>query len=75
MSKIELGNFITLRRQDLGLRQEDAAEMAGITTKTLYSIERGRGNPSLDSLSKLLNVLGLTISLTIRTTGDEGTRF
>lgn len=71
MNRDELGSFIALRRQDLGLRQEDVAEMAGLTAKTLYTIERGKGNPSLHSLEKLLDVLGLSINLTIKMTGNE----
>lgn len=72
MNKSEMGSFIALRRQDLGLRQEDVAEMAGITAKTLYTIERGKGNPSLDSLEKLMEVLGLTIKLAVKMSEDEG---
>lgn len=71
MTRDELGNFIALRRQQLGLRQQDTAEMAGITAKTLYTIEHGIGNPSMASLEKLLDVLGLTIELTIKMTGRE----
>lgn len=73
MNRDELGNFLAIRRQDLGLRQEDVAQMAGITSKTLYTIERGRGNPSFDSFEKLLEVLGLSINLTIKMTGNERT--
>lgn len=73
MNRNELGNFLAIRRQDLGLRQEDVAQMAGITSKTLYTIERGRGNPSFDSFEKLLEVLGLSINLTIKMTGNERT--
>jgi transcriptional regulator with XRE-family HTH domain len=71
MDRHELGSFLAIRRQDLGLRQEDVAQMAGITPKTLYTIERGKGNPSLDSFEKLLEVLGLSINLNIKMTGNE----
>lgn len=73
MNRYELGNFLAVRRQDLGLRQEDVAQMAGITSKTLYTIEHGKGNPSLDSFEKLLEVLGLSFNLTIKMTGNERT--
>jgi transcriptional regulator with XRE-family HTH domain len=71
MDRHELGSFLAIRRQDLGLRQEDVAQMAGITPKTLYTIERGMGNPSLNSFEKLLEVLGLSINLNIKMTGNE----
>lgn len=73
MDRGELGSFLAIRRQDLVLRQEDVAQMAGITSKTLYTIERGKGNTSLDSFEKLLDVLGLSINLTIKMTGNERT--
>lgn len=73
MSRDELGSFLAIRRQDLGLRQEDVAQMAGITAKTLYTIEHGKGNPSLGSFEKLLEVLGLSINMTIKMTGNERT--
>ncbi|KQS30742.1 helix-turn-helix domain-containing protein [Dyadobacter sp. Leaf189] len=74
MNRVELGRSIAARRQDLGLKQEDAAEMANLTAKTLYTIERGKGNPSLASLEKLLDVLGMTLHIAIRSTDDEGAR-
>lgn len=66
MNKIELGNIIQKRRKALDLKQEDLAEMASITSKTIYLVESGKGNPAIDSLQKLLEVLGLEISVQIR---------
>ncbi len=66
MNKEEIADYITTRRQLLALNQEDVAAMAGITAKTIYMIESGKGNPSLETLQKLLTVLGLTIQLNIK---------
>ncbi|WP_109671900.1 helix-turn-helix domain-containing protein [Dyadobacter jejuensis] len=66
MNKEEIAHYITTRRQLLALNQEDVAAMAGITAKTIYMIESGKGNPSLETLQKLLTVLGLTIQLKIK---------
>lgn len=66
MNRIEIGQIIQQRRVGLSLNQEDLAEMTGITTKTIYSIENGKGNPSLSTLSKLLEVLGLDITVQVK---------
>lgn len=68
MNKDELGNAIRKRRAFLSLMQEDVAEMGGVTSKTIYLIERGKGNPSLETLQKILTVLGLEIRIQIRQT-------
>jgi DNA-binding XRE family transcriptional regulator len=66
MNAIEIGHIIQNRRNILAIRQEDLAEMAGITSKTIYLIESGNGNPSLDTLNKLLEILGLEISVDVK---------
>ena len=66
MNKIEIGHLIQNRRCTLSIKQEDLAEMTGITSKTIYLIESGNGNPSIDTLNKLLETLGLEISLDIK---------
>ena len=66
MNKIEIGHIVQNRRSALSLNQEDLAEMTGITSKTIYLIESGNGNPSIDTLNKLLETLGLEISIDIK---------
>jgi transcriptional regulator with XRE-family HTH domain len=66
MNKKELGKTIQTRREYLSLKQEDVAEMTGITSKTIYLIESGKGNPSIDTLTKLVDVLGLEMSIGIK---------
>lgn len=66
MNKIEIGHIVQNRRSALSIKQEDLAEMTGITSKTIYLIESGNGNPSIDTLNKLLETLGLEISIDIK---------
>ncbi|MFM2359773.1 MAG: hypothetical protein RLY16_1766 [Bacteroidota bacterium] len=66
MNKVEIGHIIQKRRNSLSLKQEDLAEMTGITTKTIYLIESGNGNPSFDTLHKLLDTLGLEIVVDVK---------
>ena len=67
VTKQEIGHIVLKRRQDLSLKQEDLSELTGITSKTIYLIENGTGNPSLETLEKIASVLGLAINLQIRT--------
>ncbi len=62
----EIGNAIRFRREFLGLRQEDLAEMSGITAKTIYLIETGTGNTSIETLEKLARVLGMELILLVK---------
>lgn len=68
MTKTEIGQIIQKRRDSLSLNQGDLAEMTGITSKTIYLIENGKGNPSVDTLKKLLAVLGMDLFIDIKKT-------
>jgi len=58
-----IGARLKARRKMLGIRQEDLAALAGIAVHTLSNIESGKGNPSLNVLELLLDVLGLRVSI------------
>ncbi len=49
------------RRKELGIDQQTLADLSGIGINTLVAIERGVGNPSLDTLQKVTECLGLKI--------------
>lgn len=59
----EIGKRIARRRKELGLRQVQVCERAGINDKYLSCIERATSIPSLDVLMKL--------ALALDTTPDE----
>ena len=48
------------------MRQEDVAEMSGVTARTIYSIEEGTGNPSYNTLNKLCGTLGFELQIEIK---------
>lgn len=54
------------RRKILDLSQNDLAEMAGVSLATIKDIERGTGNPSLSTVSRIVDVLGMEITYTIK---------
>lgn len=57
----ELGAELQRARKQNGLTQEQLADLAGISERTLRSIERGAGNPSIEAVLSVADVLGLRI--------------
>ena len=66
MGVVTIGKTIRQRRKELRITQPHLAELATVSVNTLYKVERGQGNPSLDVLTKLAEVLGLELTLTVR---------
>jgi y4mF family transcriptional regulator len=65
-SALRLGNKIRQRRELLGLLQPQLATLSGISTRTIQLVERGKGNPSLDTLLRLADPLGLQLELVLK---------
>lgn len=65
MLSAHLGETIKKRRKELGITQPHLAELAGVSTNTLYKLERGQSNPSVEVLNKLVEVLGMEIKLEV----------
>lgn len=61
-----IGETIKNRRRELNITQPHLAELAKVSTNTIYKIERGQGNPSLEVLDKLVEVLGMEIILKVK---------
>lgn len=56
------------RREILSLTQQDLAEMSQVGLATIKDIERGKGNPALNTVKRILDVLGIEIEYRIRQT-------
>ncbi|HRI29366.1 MAG TPA: helix-turn-helix domain-containing protein [Chitinophagales bacterium] len=61
-----LGQTIKMRRKELNITQPHLAELAQLSVNTLYKLEKGQGNPSLDVLNKLAEVLGMELKLEVK---------
>lgn len=66
----QIGETIRKRRKELSVTQPHLAELAGVNTNTLYKLERGQGNPSLEVLNKLAEVLGMELTLGVKRNGE-----
>lgn len=56
-----MDNSVRELRTGLGLRQEDLADVVGVSRQTIISIENGRYNPSLELAWRLSRALGVSI--------------
>ncbi len=63
-----LNDTIKERRAQLKISQNDLAEMAGVSLATVKDIERGMGNPSIQTVEKILSVLGMEVVYRLRQT-------
>ncbi|MEN9443239.1 MAG: hypothetical protein RIS47_129 [Bacteroidota bacterium] len=57
---------IKARRKSLQVTQESLAQLSGVGLRTLKQFESGKGNPTLQTLQKIADVLGFEVSLTIK---------
>jgi ribosome-binding protein aMBF1 (putative translation factor) len=62
-AKREFGYAVLRHRLDLGLSQRELAERVRTSQNRIYLIENGEANPTLDSLTRLAAVLGLTLEV------------
>lgn len=61
--------LIKERRNLLGLTQQDLADYTGLSLRIIKSIESGKGNPSIGTLGKIAEVLGLEIEMRVKVSG------
>ena len=62
----EIGTSIRKRRQSLSINQTELSELAGIGINTLVAIERGQGNPKIETLLSVADTLGLQIEIRLK---------
>lgn len=62
----ELVVTLKQRREVLGVTQEQLAELSGVGLRTLKALESKKSNPTLETLSKLADVLGMELKLVVK---------
>ena len=65
---MDIGLVIKERRALLGISQQDLSDYSGIGISTVKDLERGVGNPTLHTLQKILDVVGMEMVLQVRQT-------
>ncbi len=62
----EVIQSIKERREILKVTQEALAELSGVGLRTLKQFESGKGNPTLHTLQKLADVLGMEVCVQVK---------
>lgn len=62
---LELGEKIRARRELLGLLQSQLAAITKVSIRTIQMIESGKGNPSIETILKLIHPIGLRLELMV----------
>lgn len=66
MHFVELVKSVKERREMLRVSQETLADVSGVGLRTLKQFESGKGNPTLLTVQKLADALGMEICLQVK---------
>ena len=59
------------RRESLQVKQENIEELSEVGLRTLKQFESGKGNPTLATLQKLADALGMEVVLRVKDLSTE----
>ena len=63
---MKYGYLIKERRAELGLTQQDLSDYTGLSVRIIKSVESEKGNPSLSTLERIAEILGLEIVIKVK---------
>lgn len=58
-----LASEVRTRRRHLRLRQDEVADLAGVSERFVYALESGKPSVQLDKVISVLNALGLHLEV------------
>ena len=70
----EVGVTVREQRERIGLRQDELALAAGVSTRVVHQIEHGKPTSRIDSILAVLDALGLTLEIAKQTRERESRR-
>ena len=63
---MHFGDIIRERRKSLHVTQDTLADVSGVALRTVKQLELKQGNPRLDTLERIANVLGMELILQVK---------
>lgn len=63
---MKYGDLIKERRAVLRLTQQDLSDYTGLSLRIIKSVESEKGNPSLNTMEKIADVLGLELIMRVK---------
>jgi HTH-type transcriptional regulator / antitoxin HipB len=61
-----LGDRLRGRRRDLGLSQQEVADLANVAVRSVHAAEHGKPTLRLDTLIHICDALGLELRIVLR---------
>ena len=71
MHSQHLIDTIKTRRDNLDVTQDVLADLSGVGLRTLKQFESGKGNPTLETLNKLGNALGMELTFVVKEVNNK----
>ena len=65
LTNIKIGKIIKKRRQELNLGLKDLQDYSGVNYASISDIENGKANPTIKTVEKLLDALGMQINIEV----------
>jgi transcriptional regulator with XRE-family HTH domain len=66
LTTIKIGKTIKQRRKELSLELKDLQDYSGVNYVSISDIENGKANPTIKTLEKLLDVLGMELDIKVK---------
>ena len=66
VTSTKIGKTIRLRRKELNLELKDLQDYSGVNYVSISEIENGKANPTVKTLEKLLDVLGMELDIKVK---------
>ena len=66
LTTVKIGKTIKKRRKELSLELKDLQDYSGVNYVSISDIENGKANPTVKTLEKLLNVLGMELDIKVK---------
>ncbi len=70
-SPLAVARFVKARRSDAGLSQRELGELAGVGTRLISELERGKPTLRMDAVNRVLAVFGRMLG-PVEAPRDEG---
>lgn len=67
---MKYGDLIKGRRAVLGLTQQGLSDYTGLSVRIIKSVEAEKGSPSLNTLEKIADVLGLELVMKVKVVNE-----
>jgi transcriptional regulator with XRE-family HTH domain len=66
MNTKSIGDFIRRRRRSLNIDQRSLSQVSGVAVHTLSNIEAGKGNPTVETLTRVLDAMGMELTIRVK---------